>query len=139
HEEREMGFRGVLSERFPGLEVVGIREDLDDWERSYAEARALLRRVGDLGGIYNLGAGDRGIAQAVEEAGRAGEVVYVGHELTEQSRQLLLSGTMDAVIDQNPEAIAAQAVDRLARAAMGDASSGSVIIPTRVIFRENIP
>lgn len=54
-----------------------------------------------------------GIARALEEAGRGQEVVLIGHELTEGTRRLLVAGTIDALIDQNPRVEAREAIDLL--------------------------
>jgi len=54
-----MGFRHILAEDFAGLVIVQLRENLDDFERSYAEAKSLLDAHPDLAGIYNIGAGNR--------------------------------------------------------------------------------
>jgi LacI family transcriptional regulator len=139
HEEREMGFRHILAEDFPHLRVVELREVRDDLERSYAEARALLAARPQLRGIYNIGAGNRGIARALEESRRAREVVFVGHELTEHTRRFLLSGTMDAVIDQNPYVEAREAVEHLLLASRDSQRPEPVPIRIHAIFRENIP
>jgi LacI family transcriptional regulator len=139
HEEREMGFRRVLAEEFGHLQVVELREVRDDLELGHREARDLLAARPGLAGIYNIGAGNRGIAQALEESGRSREVVFIGHELTEHTRRLLLRGTMDAAIDQNPRAEAREAVDRLLRAARGEPDPGPSPIRIQAIFRENIP
>ena len=139
HEEREMGFRHILAEDFPNLRIVELREVRDDLERSYAEAAALLAARPKLRGIYNIGAGNRGIARALEESGRAREVVFVGHELTEHTRRFLLSGTMDAVIDQNPYVEAREAIEQLLMAARGEHRADPVPIRIHAIFRENIP
>jgi len=140
HEEREMGFRHILAEEFAGLVIVQLRENLDDFERSYAEAKTLLDAHPDLAGIYNIGAGNRGIARALEESGRAGEVVFIGHELTEHTRRFLLSGVMDAVIDQYPRLEAREATHALAKAARGQTvDRATLAIGMQVIFRENIP
>ena len=73
HEEREMGFRHILSEEFPNLQIVELREMKDDREKAFVEATNLLERYADLAGIYNIGAGNQGIARALtdSEAGRA--------------------------------------------------------------------
>jgi LacI family transcriptional regulator len=139
HEEREMGFRHMLAEDYPDLRIVELREVRDDLLRSYREARILLEARPGLGGIYNIGAGNRGIARALEETGRARRVVFIGHELTEHTRRFLLSGTMDAVIDQNPQAEAREAIDRLLRAARGEPDPSPVPVRISAIFRENIP
>lgn len=138
HQEREMGFRHVLAEEFADLEIVELREMLDDRERAYAEAAALLDRHPDLAGIYNIGAGNPGIARALRERGRAREVVFLGHELTDGSKPLLLDGTLDGVIDQNPRVEAREALNVLAHAVRRLAYEAH---PPRlhIVFKENLP
>ena len=139
HEEREMGFRHKIAEDYPGLTIVELREIRDDTERAYREATALIERHPDLAGIYNIGAGNRGIARALTESGLARSVVFIGHELTEFTRRFLISGVMDAVIDQNPRVEAREAIDRLARAARGETRPDGPAIRIQAIFKENIP
>jgi LacI family transcriptional regulator len=139
HEEREMGFRHILADEFPGLTIVELREVRDDLERSYRAAKATLTAHPRLRGIYNIGAGNRGIARALQEAGRDQEVVFIGHELTPHTRGFLLAGVMDAVIDQNPRVEAREAVDRLLSAARGDVGPDPVAVRIHAIFRENLP
>ncbi len=138
HEEREMGFRHVLAEDFPNLEIVELREMRDDRDRAYTEAAALLDRYGDLAGIYNIGAGNQGVARALRERGLSSSVVFIGHELTQGTKQLLLDGTLDALIDQNPRVEAREALNILTHAVRGLPYEGH---PPRlhVIFKENIP
>jgi LacI family transcriptional regulator len=139
HEEREMGFRHILAEEYPQLKVVELREVRDDAERAYAEARALLSAYPGLAGLYNIGAGNRGIARALEEAGRAGKVTFICHELTEYTRRLLVAGTVDAVIDQNPRVEARDAVDWLIHAAQRRPAPALPPIRIQAVFKENIP
>ena len=139
HEEREMGFRSILAESAPHLSVLELREIRDDTERAYREARALLERHHDVTGIYNIGAGNRGIARALEETGREQQVVFIGHELTAHSRRFLLSGTMDAVIDQNPRVEARDAIERLVRAVRREPEPALPPVRIQALFRENIP
>jgi LacI family transcriptional regulator len=138
HEEREMGFRHIISEEFRHLEIVQMREIRDDRQRAYEETLALLERYPDLAGIYNIGGGSSGIGKALNDRGRGKSIVFIGHELTENSKSLLLSGTMDAVIDQNPRVEAREAIGLLASAIRGKPFEEH---PPRlqVIFRENIP
>ena len=73
----------------------------------------------------------------MEESGRAGEMVFIGYELTEHTRRFLLSGVMDAVIDQSPRLEAREATHALARGRTVDRAA--LAIGMQVIFRENIP
>jgi LacI family transcriptional regulator len=123
--------RSGSSARLPGYHL----------RKGYAAGHThLLNGNPHLGGIYDIGGGNRGIARALEEAGRAGQVVFIGHELTEHTRRFLLSGVMDAVIDQNPRREAREAVIALSRAARGlPVQNSDLTVGMQVIFRENIP
>lgn len=137
HEEREMGFRQVLSENRERLEIVSFSEIRDDDALAYAAAMEHLGRYPDLAGIYNIGAGSRGIARALTELGRE-KVVFVGHDLTDDTRSYLMSGLMDAVIDQNPRVEAREALEQLARVIRG-ATWNAHPLRTQIILRENLP
>ncbi len=138
HEEREAGFRHALREMFPNLEIVEMLEVHDDRETARVETAAVLERHPDLAAIYNSGAGITGIAAALREAGRAMDVVLIGHEATEANRAFVLDGTIDAVIDQNPRVEARETLNALAAAARGEAYQ--VIQPRiQVAFCENFP
>jgi len=101
HAERIYGFQQVLATEYPQLRILPVREGRDQAEKCRVETQVLLRQHPDLVGIYNAGAGNRGIAEALESVGRAREVIFVGHELTPHSRKFLMRGTMDAVINQD--------------------------------------
>jgi len=138
HQEREMGFRHVLMEEFPHLQIVELREMRDDREKAYSEASALLDRHPDLTGIYNIGAGNTGIARALKERSRERATVFIGHEATEGTKPLLLDGTLDAVIDQNPRVEAREALNILSHA-IRDLPYESHPPRLQIIFKENIP
>ncbi len=57
----------------------------------------------DLVGIYNSGYGSAGIEAALQKAGAAGKVVWVGHEMLDHHRRCIEQGTMDIAIDQDPD------------------------------------
>ena len=100
HRQRLEGFRAVVAAEFPGLELVGPLEGYDDNASTEAAVRQLLQAQPQLGGIYNLGAGNAGLLSALETAGRPLRVIP--HELTEPTRAGLRSGALDVVLDQNP-------------------------------------
>lgn len=138
HQEREMGFRQILHEDSPQLQIVELREILDDRAKAYREALALFDRHPDLAAIYNVGGGGNGIGRAMKDRGLARRVVLVGHEATDDNKALLLDGTMDAVIDQNARVEAREALATLTAAVRGE-SYVPVQPRQHIIFRENLP
>ena len=140
HGEREAGFLQVIEEQFPQIQVVGLREGQDDIEKNYRQARALLKQHPELAGIYNIGGAHDGVARALQEAGRQHHVVYIGHGLSSDTRALLIDGTMDAVITQNPHAAISSCVRIFTNLRdRRDALSGVETPRSQVIFRENLP
>lgn len=138
HEEREMGFRHIIAEEYPNLSIVELREVLDDRETAFLEASAMLDRHEDLAAIYNIGAGSEGIGRALKERKRHRSIVFVTHEVTESNKVLLLEGTIDALIDQNPRVEAREALNILTRAVRNQPYQ---FHPPRLlaVFKENIP
>jgi LacI family transcriptional regulator len=139
HEERENGFRAVISAQFPGLQILPAIETDEDNARSFNAASRLLRGRSDLVGIYCVGAGRSGIAQAVAERGRPRPFV-IFHDLTNLTRRYLAEDVIDVVIDQNARLTGEQAVIRL----LGSIASTAPFltlkyIEPRIILRENIP
>ncbi|WP_315835974.1 LacI family DNA-binding transcriptional regulator [Bradyrhizobium prioriisuperbiae] len=140
HEEREMGFLHLFEELFPAIKVVGLREGQDDADKNYRQTRMLLAQHPDLGGIYNIGGGADGVGRALREARRAHDVVFVGHGLSADTRALLIDGTMDAVITQNPLNAMMSCVAIFDNLRAGRPAEFGVEPPrSEIIFRENIP
>lgn len=104
HRDRMAGFREALTAAHTDLEFQGVEiETQDNADACYrAVSRAL--KQGDLVGIYNSGYGSAGIAAALREFGAAGKVVWIGHEMLDEHRAYIEEGTMDLVIDQDPDA-----------------------------------
>ena len=138
HQEREMGFRQILNEEFPNLQLVEVREINEDRALARSAVGTLLARHPDLAAIYNIGGGTIGVCEALEETGRSKNVFLFAHDLSEAKRAYLLNGTVDAIFDQDPtqqvrEALASL-VSRVRRFRY------TFIQPSlRVIFRENLP
>jgi LacI family transcriptional regulator len=134
--ERLMGFRGVMQERFSHLTLLPAVEGNDDAET--VERLVLEATTGQsLVGIYAIGAGNKGLVRAVQEA-KARPVTIV-HELTAVSRQGLRDGTIDLVLDQGTSAAVVTAVSIMRDLTEGrDVSGGIGKIPLNIYSRENI-
>lgn len=136
HEEREIGFRSVLREDFPGLDILTPFQGFDDPERNYRAAREILKRD-TLRGIYNLGSGNRGIEKAVLESGRQADITYIAFNLTPLTRQALLNGVIDAVIHQDMARQADMAIGALIDHLTNRPARFSEL-PVEIVMRENI-
>jgi LacI family transcriptional regulator len=144
HEEREMGFRHILAESFPELEVIGLREGQDDPASNYVLARALLEQHPDLVGIYNVGGASEGIARALAEARiinrRPRRVAFIGHGLTRETRAALVDGAIDAIINVPPEMLMRSAARIFCNLRDGrPPATGIDPIPIGIFLRENLP
>ncbi len=140
HAERIFGFSQVMASEFLQLEVLPVVEGHDDDDRSERITTRLLKEYPDMIGLYNVGAGTPGVAKALADSGRAGEVVFVGHDVTVVTRRLLLNGVMDAAISQNPGHEARSALRVLLALARGEPIlSEQEKIRIDIVMRDNLP
>jgi LacI family transcriptional regulator len=140
HEEREMGFLGLMQEQFPALRVVGVREGRDDADTNERLARALLRQHPDLVGLYNIGGGAEGVGRALKAVKGAARPVFVAHGLTPDTRALLIDGTLDAVINQHPQTMLLNCVRIFSNLRDGrGATAGVEPVRIGIVLRENLP
>jgi len=139
HVARSHGFAQTMRREYPGLTLLTVAEGRDDSSVTQPLVGTLLDQMPDLVGIYSMGAGNRGIIEALEARGRQRDVVVIAHELTPHSRRALISGTFDAVIHQE----AADEIDNAVRTLKAFCDGEAGFVPPRVridIFvRDNLP
>lgn len=140
HIERQFGFEQVMAHEFPDLTVLPVRESRDDLERIEEMTRQLLDEHPDLLGIYNVGGGTRGIVAGLEAAGRAKDIVFIAHEVTDPSRRALIRGTIDVIINQDPGHEVRSAVRvLLAKADKAPLIESQERIRIDIFMRDNLP
>ena len=76
HAERYQAHLDALA-KYPDIEVIDGGIDNDNVETAKSQAAAVLAANPDLAGFLNCDAGGSGIAAAIEEAGKAGQVKFV--------------------------------------------------------------
>jgi LacI family transcriptional regulator len=140
HAERLFGFEQVIAAEHPQLQLLAPIEGHDLSERTEPLVARLLKREGELAGLYSIGAGNRGIQAALAASGRASHVVWVCHELTPHSRRALLDGVADAVINQD----AGHEVRSACRLALARLSGEHVLtdqerIRIDIFLKDNLP
>jgi LacI family transcriptional regulator len=103
HAVRLQGFKEFLDHSSRGLHIAEILEGRDDHVLSELVLRSALVRYPGTVAIYNVGAGNRGVAAAIKDLNGNDRPLFVGHELTDVTRELLNSGIMALAIDQDPK------------------------------------
>jgi LacI family transcriptional regulator len=104
-EDREIGFRSLLRQRFPQIEIVEVIKGDDSREATYAAVLRLLESRRDIAGIYNVAGGNFGLARAIAEACLDRRPLYITHEVNEVTEPLLRTGVIDFLISQNIESL----------------------------------
>lgn len=139
HVDRLEGFRAGLAAEFPGIEVVGPVEGHDDPGETARIVAEVLRERPGLRGLYNLGAGNAGLVQALEASGRAGLIRVIAHELTAPTRAGLHGGAIDVVLDQNPDGEIREAIAAARSLALGaDRVTDADPIEIGIFLRDNL-
>jgi LacI family transcriptional regulator len=113
HKERLAGFEAGLADYAPAMRTPRVLQGHDDRDACYRLVGKALQAEPGLAAIYNTGGANRAVAAAIRESGRAGQVAFIGHELTEASAALLRERVMTLAIDQAPELQAQRAVETL--------------------------
>ena len=138
HEDREIGFRTGLRANFPKVVISGEAQGEDSADLTRNAVSRLLADHPALGAIYNVGGGNAGMVDALRAAGRAADMLVVGHEVNPVTMPLLRSGAMDFALAGTPADLLGAA---LQVATDPDASAGKDIrhLDFGVYTRFNMP
>ncbi len=138
--ERRLGFDRVVAEHFPELTPLPSIEAYDDPKMARELTLRCLEQNPDVVAVYSVGASVRGVADALKEHAAPERIICIDHELTDNSRDLLEQGVLDAVINQNTGHLARSAM-RVMRAKCDNAPvlASQEHIRIEVLIRENLP
>ena len=91
-----------------------------------------------MGGLYSLGGGTRGVIGAIDSAEQ--KISMVTTELSQHTRAALISGTVDAVLVQDPSHEVRSAI-RVLRALVDEApiNEKQERIRIEIFMRDNLP
>ena len=96
-EEREIGFRSAIRERWPHRTLTEIT-DSDGLDTSvYRLALDALDRHADIEAVYSIGGGNRAILDAFDARRRRCRA-FIAHDLDRDNRELLEAGRLSAVL-----------------------------------------
>ncbi len=103
HAERIRGLSDHLAQSAPHLAIADILRGDDDAAKSESLLRDAFVRHPTILGVYNAGAGNRGVVAAIKAGLLPQPPLFIGHELTPFTYESLKSGLMTLTIDQSPE------------------------------------
>jgi ribose transport system substrate-binding protein len=102
NEEREKGFKEGLKQH-PELELVAEQSSQSDYNVALRVTEDILTANPDLNAIFAANEpGVLGAAEAVRQAGKAGEIVIVGWDAAPEEVQGVRDGVISALVVQNP-------------------------------------
>lgn len=92
---RWKGFHGVITEKYPGIQILDIIETLENMDIQYAKAKELINKYPDLSAIY-VTMGASSAARAVDEAGKAGKIKVLCHDFADGTMKYISKGIISA-------------------------------------------
>jgi ribose transport system substrate-binding protein len=102
NEQREKGFKEGLKEH-PELKLVAEQSSQSDYNKALQVTEDILTAHPDLDAIFAANEpGVLGAAEAVRQAGKAGDIVIVGWDASPEEIQGVRDGVISALVVQNP-------------------------------------
>ena len=101
HTDRIAGFQDQIGTLYPDIRILETRENSDDEFESYSGTLAMLQDHPDLNALYFAAGGVYGGCRAILAAGRT-DITVISCDNVPTTRELLLSGVIDATICQQP-------------------------------------
>ncbi len=118
HAERYQAHLDALK-KYPNIEVIEGGIDNDNVQEAQAQAAAVLAANPDLKGYLNCDACGTGIAAAVEEAGKKGQVIVVSMDNLIEILEYVKSGTISATSSTIPQMQGSMAILMLWQKSIG--------------------
>lgn len=138
-EEREIGFRRLMREHYPGLGIVEVSEGFGRDAATKALVASALAQHADIAGVYSIGGGNRAVLSAFEAAGRPCRI-YVAHDLDAENLGLLRTGKLSYVLHHDLRADVRQAFRAmLARKRPRSAGGPARLSTVEIVTPFNIP
>jgi rhamnose transport system substrate-binding protein len=92
-----------IAANFPNFQIVDIRPSEEDQQLAFTVTQDLMQVYPNLQGVFGLSSvAFPGAAEAVQQAGRAGEVAVVGISTPKQMTPFMDAGVIESVVLWNP-------------------------------------
>jgi ribose transport system substrate-binding protein len=100
---RENDFKDQIAKKYPGITIVGTQFSDGDKTKALNIATDFMTANPDLAGIYATNEGSTvGAGNAIEQAGKAGVIKFVGFDWSADTKSLIERGVLQATMVQNP-------------------------------------
>lgn len=135
-DSRLNGFRDALKAA-PGIEIVASQTA--NWERDqgFNVFQNILQSHPDVQAVFacnDLMA--LGAIEAITAAKKAGQIIVVGFDATDEAREAIRRGTMDATVAQFPATMGELAVENAYRLIKGEQIKAEIPVPIKLITKE---
>src|SRR6266496_1866730 len=136
-DSRLKGFRDAIKAT-PGIEIVASQTA--NWERDqgFNVFQNILQSHPDVQAVFacsDLMA--LGAVEAIAAAKKTGQIAVVGFDASNEAREAVQKGTMDATVAQSPAEIGALAVENAYRVIKGEQVNAEFVVPIKLITKEN--
>ncbi|MEG3109555.1 MULTISPECIES: LacI family DNA-binding transcriptional regulator [unclassified Pantoea] len=115
HIQRVAGFRDMIEQRAPHLALHEVLAGQDEPDKIRSLLNTVLKRNDNIIGLYNTGTGNSDISKILRHYHLDKSCLYITHELSSVTRQLLESDQLDYTLDQNAHHHATSAIHIMLR------------------------
>lgn len=138
--KREAGFLDTIKKEFSGIKVVSSNQyGGATAASSYKKAELLLQRFGQVDGIFCPNESTTfGMLRALQDAGLAGKIKFVGFDSSENLAQALKEGQIHGLVLQNPFKMGYLGVQTMVRHLRGEKIEKRVDTGCTVVTPENM-
>jgi len=139
HVARMDGIKDILAEKYPNIKVVAEEFDDDDLEKAITLTEGILAAHPNVKGIYcNNASNPIGAGRAVEDAGKAGEIVVVGWAALPELMEQIDRGVVTGTVYFGVYPIGYQMVKHAVAIVNGEEVPDSVAIPDLIVTKDNL-
>jgi len=137
---REKGFLDTMKAKFPGIELVSTNQYGGvTAESSFQKGQDLLNKFGDVEGIYCPNESTTfGMLRALQTAGKAGKVKFVGFDSSEALIKAIRAGELNGVTIQNPFNMGYLGVKTAVAAIKGEKVEKRIDTGAKMVTKDNI-
>jgi ribose transport system substrate-binding protein len=137
--ERERGFKEVMAQEFPGIQIVAEQFGMSDRAKARAAAENMLAAHPDLDGMFaSAEPSSVGASLAVKARDLAGKVKLVAFDSSEGMVEDLKNGVIHAMVVQDPYRIGYEAVRTLVDHLNGKKVPKRMDLSARVLVKEDL-